>query len=485
MPAPIKTFVVEPTVGARAPRRRSSSWTVRTVGILVVIGASCLTLQYDYFHHARAGTTFPTGARALDQEEPGVEPTNTIFQPIGNDLDDAAAAADGKDDTFSVQLGGDDDDNDDQAKQLESSAQEGPAHDPNNDFTTASQGSKDAYNAAWKKSLNATITCSLMDGTDRNNVSFPLTPHFIIIGAQKAGTSALGSLLNLHPRLKSARREAHFFDESKYLLQNLNNLDNDEIMCRIRKNYYNKWQHKSGDRGKLFFEKTPRYLIMPDVPELIEKVCPWKPKIIAILRNPIDRLQSHHKMNVERARGTAGLSLDEAIDAELDVLRNVGLSHAPPLGQISEGRELDQDGDQTLVAAFDIPGISLQEREDIVRKLYKDPRKSEHSLIQRGMYAVQLETWLEHYTLGESLHVINYERLRSEPAQVWKEIQDFLQVPVHDLDESIFGKDYSPNKGSYRESFPNATLVYLKRFYKPYNDRLADLLGEEWRGVWE
>ena len=315
--------------------------------------------------------------------------------------------------------------------------------------------------------------------------AFPLTPHFIIIGAQKAGTSALGSLLNLHPRLKNARREAHFFDESKYLLQNLNNLDDDEIMCRIRKKYSNKWKHKPGDQGKFFFEKTPRYLILPDVPELIEKVCPWKPKIIAILRNPIDRLQSHHKMNLERARGTAGLSLDEAIDAELSVLRSVGLSHAPPLSQSSERRELDQDDEENLAAAFDIPGISLQEREDIVRKLYKDPKKSEHSLIQRGMYAVQLETWLEHYTLGESLHVINYERLRSEPAQVWKEIQDFLQVPMHDLDESIFGKDYSPNKGSYRESFPNATLAYLKRFYKPYNHYLADLLGEDWRDVWD
>ena len=110
-------------------------------------------------------------------------------------------------------------------------------------------------------------------------------------------------------------------NESKLLLNNLNQEDNDEIMYKIRKSYYKKWQHLPGDEGKIFFEKTPCYLILPDVPETIETVCPWKPKIIVILRNPIDRLQSHHKMNLERARGTAGMSLDQVIDAWVSLTR--------------------------------------------------------------------------------------------------------------------------------------------------------------------
>jgi hypothetical protein len=28
-------------------------------------------------------------------------------------------------------------------------------------------------------------------------------------------------------------------------------------------------------------------------------------------------------------------------------------------------------------------------------------------------------------------------------------------------------------------------MAFLYRFYRPHNDRLADLLGEQWRGIWD
>ena len=40
------------------------------------------------------------------------------------------------------------------------------------------------------------------------------SPHFLIIGTQKGGTSSLYSALCQHPQiLKAARKEVHFFDQ--------------------------------------------------------------------------------------------------------------------------------------------------------------------------------------------------------------------------------------------------------------------------------
>ena len=337
------------------------------------------------------------------------------------------------------------------------------------------------FNAkVWKPSINDTITCNV-GGTFGNAslVTFPKSPHFIIIGAQKAGTSALGAWLDTHPLLKNAHGEAHFFDENAFLLENLNRLDDDVTMCKIRRRYNSiHWQPLTkGDVGKLFFEKTPRYMILPDVPKLIKKVCPWNPKIIAILRNPISRLKSHHKMNLERNRGTVGLSLDNAIHAELQVMRALGLTNAP----LPTEKESHESSD----TAFAIPRISLLEREKKTKLLFNKAKKTEYWLIQRGTYAVHLESWLKHYRIGIDLHVIRYERMLSEPVRVWHEVQDFLRVPRHELSTEFLGSDYSPNKGKYRETMSSETAQYLKKFYKPYNDRLADILGEEWRGVWD
>ena len=40
----------------------------------------------------------------------------------------------------------------------------------------------------------------------------PWAPDFLIIGAQKAGTSALYKYINQHPKVKNVPNEIHFFD---------------------------------------------------------------------------------------------------------------------------------------------------------------------------------------------------------------------------------------------------------------------------------
>jgi len=64
-----------------------------------------------------------------------------------------------------------------------------------------------------EQALNRNVemhSCSIQGET----FTFLQSPDFIIAGAQKAGTTAVTSLLNLHPGIMgSARFEQHYFDQ--------------------------------------------------------------------------------------------------------------------------------------------------------------------------------------------------------------------------------------------------------------------------------
>jgi len=80
-------------------------------------------------------------------------------------------------------------------------------------------------------------------------------PDFLIIGAQKAGTTALHEMLSQHPRLiPSTIKETHFFD-------------NDSIYNKENYQQYHKFfkDNKPSGYSKLFFETTPIYLFHPNV----------------------------------------------------------------------------------------------------------------------------------------------------------------------------------------------------------------------------
>ena len=337
-------------------------------------------------------------------------------------------------------------------------------------------------------------------------MTFPKSPHFIIIGAQKAGTTALSTLLDMHPLLKgTTAMEAHFFDEDTKFLLHKDHLDDEIRRCKVQRRYHQHYWSPvtEGDRGKLYFEKTPRYLFWPNVPKYIRQVCPWKPKIIVLLRDPIERLSSHHNMNAGRNQTTANYRLDNAINREVYWMRQANLTRAPLLGE-TRAPNNDNNNNNSEEAEFAIPPLTVTERQRIVRNMLdNDKETAEFWLMQRGMYAVQLEAWLasssspqsnnnnNDYQVGVNLLAIQYERLQRDPVRVWHEVQDFLQVPRHELEPHVLRGDYSPTKNKsgtrdpQQQFLSQATREYLKKFYHPYNERLADLLGEEWRGVWD
>lgn len=124
-----------------------------------------------------------------------------------------------------------------------------------------------------------------------------MLPTFLIVGAAKAGTTALAAYLGAHPQVfMSEEKELHFFDE-----------------------HYSRgvaWyaEQFGPARGEIAVgEATPTYLFDERAIERMASVVP-EAKLIAILRNPIDRAYSHYwwmRALWER------LSFEEAVRAEI------------------------------------------------------------------------------------------------------------------------------------------------------------------------
>lgn len=125
---------------------------------------------------------------------------------------------------------------------------------------------------------------------------------FLIIGVQKAGTTALDSYLREHNEVcMGDSKEIHYFDnELNFHDSNLNYDD-------YHKNFSPNANHK------LIGEATPIYIYWKNA---IERIWRYNPniKIIILLRDPIQRAYSHWNMEVQR--GADKLSFSEAIRIE-------------------------------------------------------------------------------------------------------------------------------------------------------------------------
>jgi hypothetical protein len=124
-------------------------------------------------------------------------------------------------------------------------------------------------------------------------------PSFLVIGAQRAGTSFLYSLLTQHPNVSAALvKEVHFFD--------LN-------FQRGTAWYRSHFPALGPTRGRITGEATPYYLFHPLAPQRVAAVLP-RVRLVAVLRNPVDRAYSHFQK--EHRKGTEILPFERALKAE-------------------------------------------------------------------------------------------------------------------------------------------------------------------------
>ena len=115
---------------------------------------------------------------------------------------------------------------------------------------------------------------------------------FMIVGAQRCGTSALARFLSGHPDIAmSSPKEVHLFDRPDYSTD----WTPAEIDARYRRAF-------NGDGGaRVRGEATPVYLFFPEVARELARYHPGL-KLIVLLRDPVDRAISSYYFQKNRGK---------------------------------------------------------------------------------------------------------------------------------------------------------------------------------------
>jgi len=223
-------------------------------------------------------------------------------------------------------------------------------------------------------------------------------PDFLIIGAQKGGTSSLYTYLKSHPEIKSPlKKEIHFFDI--YYSKGL----------RWYKAHFpfKSNRHISG-------EASPDYVSHPEAPSRIKALNPDM-KLILLVRDPIVRAYSAYQMN-RRMGIDPRRTFDDAIHFELEQRKYKGDTY--------------------------------------------DYDRHNFFYLERGLYGKQLESWCKVFDRNQFL-VMNSKNFFTETKETLKLVYRFLDIEEklpHNLKAMNVGqypplsdKIYESLKDYYRE----------------------------------
>ena len=260
---------------------------------------------------------------------------------------------------------------------------------------------------------------------NRRRISSPgkgSLPDFLIIGVQKGGTSSLYSYLTDHPQVASAfKKELHYFDSDKF--------------GKGEGWYRSNFPPLSSENGHRVItgEASPYYIYHPLAPKRAAQVVP-NARLIALLRNPVDRAYSdyNHRLN----DGIETLGFEEAIEAE-------------------EER------------------IGGEKERMLADESYSSASHRRHSYLTRGVYVDQIREWHQHFDRDQLL-ILKSEDFFKETRKNMQLVCDFLGLP--DWDGGNFGQ--VKNKRRYDPMSP-AIREKLESYFEPHNKRLYDYLGQD------
>lgn len=195
-------------------------------------------------------------------------------------------------------------------------------------------------------------------------------PHFLVIGAQRCGTTALFRYLAAHPQVQPATgKELQYFS-----------------MHAGRGDRWYRGHFPAADGELRTFEASPYYLFHPAVPARVASALP-EARFVVLLRDPVERAYSHYLHS--RSLGVEPLAFGAALDAEADRLRAAV-----------------RYGEQTRAAHHALRSFSY---------------------VGRGRYAEQLDRWFSHISPDRIL-IVRSENLYAHTSAVYGEILAFLEL---------------------------------------------------------
>jgi Sulfotransferase domain len=243
-------------------------------------------------------------------------------------------------------------------------------------------------------------------------------PDFLVIGAQRAGSTSLFEQLCEHPGVAApSHKEIHYFDLQSF---------------RGPRWYRSHFPPARRSRGRITGEASPYYLFHPGVPARVAEALP-DVRLIALLRDPVARAYSHYQLSVRDGHETLGFA--EALESEAERLA----------------------GEETRLLAD---------------RAYRSRAHRHQSYASRGAYAEQLRRWYAHVP-PERLIVVSSEELFAEPARTTGIILEFLG-----LDAAAVPPLPVRNRRPYPPMSDAARSLLEARFDEP-NRRLYELIGRD------
>ena len=242
---------------------------------------------------------------------------------------------------------------------------------------------------------------------------------FIVVGAQKSGTTALHYFLRKHPQIAlPERQELHFFDDDEIFSRPV---DYDLLHQQFRPVAGSTLLRFATARQAIAGEVTPSYLYWKPAMERI-----WnynrQIKLVILLRNPIDRAFAHWNMQRFKDREPLGF---------LDALKEEPRRIAQPL--------------------------TIESR----RFAYVD----------RGFYSGQLERVFKFFP-REQVHLVKFEDFRDRKQETLDGVFEFLGVkPLRRI------RDKDRNIVPYERTITAEEREYLSEVFSAEITKLEQMLG--------
>lgn len=258
-----------------------------------------------------------------------------------------------------------------------------------------------------------------------------LEPSFLVVGAQRCGTTSLFRALAEHPAVVTPlfHKGVHYFDVNHH-----RGFDwyRGHFPLRVTA------QRRAAGLGcePVTGESSPYYLHHPLAPGRIAAELP-QAKLIVLVRDPVERAWSAHKH--EAARGFEDRPFEQALELEPQRLR----------GEVDRMRNDPS---------------------------YQSHSHRHHGYVTRGRYAEQIKV-LHEYVDREQVLVVQSENFFLDPEPVYHRVLKFLGLPF-----------WAPPRFEQHNARPSAAMAgstrqQLSEHFASHDAMLAEILGEApvWR----
>ncbi len=284
--------------------------------------------------------------------------------------------------------------------------------------------------AEWQRRMRRAVRMGLVRASQPTRRARML-PSFLIVGAQRCGTTSLFHVLAQHPAVFSPvlnRKELHYFDNeySRGL---------GWYQSQFPIGAWARVTARNAGVTPVAFEGSPYYMFHPLAPARIHRDLPGV-RLLVLVRDPVERAYSQHAHQV-------GLGLEtESFERAL---------------------ELEEDR------------IAGETERLINEPSYNSRKHWLYAYRARGHYADQLQR-MESLFGRDRIHVVDSGDFFTDPGPAYDRVLGFLNLPAH-------SPAFTPQNARPRSPMPETLRASLDEHFRPHDERLAAWLGHEpsWR----